>query len=164
MKQPSVPTSQANSLAGVFTRSYQAALTEFVARYKSNHRQMDSLQEILHRYPSLLTGDYYARSVSDNGIEFSHPDLYGNYYDKVLAWSRISDDKEILCAVNLDQYNSASFYVTIDNDLQEAGTKMYCLFATDNSPKELNVEVRNGKSIRLTIPPGGMVFYGGNLG
>jgi hypothetical protein len=39
----------------VFTPSYQAALTEFVARYKSNHRQMDSLQEVLHRYPSLLT-------------------------------------------------------------------------------------------------------------
>jgi len=71
----------------------------------------------------------------------------------VIAWSRILDGKEVLCAVNLDENDLAVRYSTIDNALHEVTSSMHCLFASELSPAELNVEERNGKAIRLTIPP-----------
>ncbi|HWV28735.1 MAG TPA: hypothetical protein VN038_03735, partial [Dyadobacter sp.] len=78
---------------------------------------------------------------------------------QVIAWSRISGDHEILCAMNLDQEKYACVYATVDDVMHPVDRSMKCLFASDLSPAELNIEVRNGKAIRLTIPPHALVIY-----
>lgn len=139
----------------------QAMLEEFVTRYKSSSSRMSALQDLLHHHPDLLSGDHYLRSMSENGVDFYFPDASGTLYTKVIAWSRILDDKEILCAVNPDQNESASIYITIDKNMHPAEGRIYCIHGTNDCPKEVNVEVRNGKSVRLFIPAGELVCYRG---
>lgn len=120
--------------------------------------QMERLDSLVRKYPTLLSGAFFLRSTSRNGITFSYPDEQTG--DKrVIAWSRILDDHEILCAMNLDQENYAIVYVTVDDMMHPVDSSMKRLFASDLSPAELNIEVRNGKAIRLTIPPHALVIY-----
>lgn len=120
--------------------------------------QMERLDLLIQKYPSLLSGAFFLRSTSRNGTDFNFPD--GKVGDReVVAWSRISGDHEILCAMNLAQENYAIVYVTVDDGIHPVDSTMKCLYASDLSPTELNIEVRNGKSIRLTIPPHALVIY-----
>lgn len=119
---------------------------------------MERLESLIRKYPTLLSGAFFLRSTSRNGTIFNYPD--DETGDKqVIAWSRISGDHEILCATNLNQENYAIVYVTVDDLMHPIDSSMKCLFASDLSPAELNIEVRNGKAIRLTIPPHALVIY-----
>ncbi|GGM82103.1 hypothetical protein GCM10010967_12260 [Dyadobacter beijingensis] len=120
--------------------------------------QMERLDSLIRKYPTLVSGAFFLRSTSRNGNTFSYPDDEAG--DKeVIAWSRISGDHEILCAVNLAEEKYACVYVTVDEAMHPIDSSMKCLFASDLSPAELNIEVRNGKAIRLTIPPQALVIY-----
>lgn len=119
---------------------------------------IERLDSLVRRYPTLISGAFFLRSTSRNGITFSYPDDQTG--DKeVIAWSRVSGENEILCAMNLDQEKYACVYVTVDAMMHPVDSSMKCLFASDLSPAELNIEVRNGKAIRLTIPPHALVIY-----
>jgi hypothetical protein len=119
---------------------------------------VERLDSLVRRHPTLISGAFFLRSTSRNGITFSYPDDQTG--DKeVIAWSRISGEIEILCAVNLDQEKYAYIYVTVDDTMHPVDSSMKCLFASDLSPAELNIEVRNGKAVRLTIPPHALVIY-----
>lgn len=120
--------------------------------------QIERLDALVRKYPTLISGAFFLRSTSRNGIIFSYPDDETGD-TQVVAWSRISDDQEILCAVNLARENYAYVYVTVDEVMHPIDSSMKCLFASDLSPAELNIEVRNGKAIRLTIPPHALVIY-----
>ncbi|WP_215241182.1 hypothetical protein [Dyadobacter helix] len=120
--------------------------------------QMERLDSSIRMYPALISGAFFLRSTSRNGSIFSYPDEQTGV-KQVIAWSRIFGDHEILCAINLDQEKYAFIYVTVDEAMHPIDTSMKCLFATDLSPAELNIEVRNGKAIRLTIPPYALVIY-----
>ncbi|WP_138475809.1 hypothetical protein [Dyadobacter bucti] len=122
--------------------------------------QLERLNTLVQTRPILLKGEFYIRATSQNGIDFVFPDPTLLSEHQVIAWSRILDGKEVLCAVNLDEYDLAVRYATIDNALHEVNSSMRCLFASELSPAELNVEERNGKAIRLTIPPRALVIYG----
>jgi 1,4-alpha-glucan branching enzyme len=119
---------------------------------------MERLDSLIRKYPALLSGAFFLRSTSRNGSQFSFPDDE-NGDKEVVAWSRMSDDHEILCAMNLAQENYACVYVTVDDVMHPIDSSMRCLFASDLSPAELNIEVRNGKAVRLTIPPQALVIY-----
>lgn len=119
---------------------------------------IERLDALVRKYPTLLTGGFFLRSTSRNGIIFKYPDDE-TVDTQVVAWSRISDGHEILCAMNLAQEDYACVYVTVDDSMHPIDSSMKCLFASDLSPAELNIEVRNGKAIRLTIPPHALVIY-----
>ncbi len=121
--------------------------------------QLERLDSLVREYPTLLSGAFFLRPISKNGTDFAFPEENGKESENVVAWSRITDGNEFLCAINLNQSQHATVYVTVDNDLHSINSAMQCLYASDLSPAELNIEVRNGKSIRLTIPPHGLVVY-----
>ncbi|MCF2446600.1 hypothetical protein L0657_21765 [Dyadobacter sp. CY345] len=146
--------------ANMLPTGYNVALVSFVERYKSSDNRMTALEEFLREYPALINGKFYERQVSENGVDFYYPNESGDQYFNVLAWSRILDNMEYLCAINLNQISTATIHVTIDDKIHPIGSKLYCLHGTNECPNELNVEVRNGKSIRLTIPAGEIVCYG----
>ncbi|MCF0069582.1 hypothetical protein LZD49_03810 [Dyadobacter sp. CY261] len=120
--------------------------------------QIERLDFLIQKHPTLLSGDFFLRSTSRNGTDFNFPD-HEDGDKEVIAWSRISDGREILCAMNLAEENYAIVYVTVDDGIHPVDSTMKCLYASDLSPAELNIEVRNGKSIRLTIPPHALVIY-----
>jgi hypothetical protein len=96
--------------------------------------QLGRLNALLQTHPILVTGDYYLRPTSQNGVDFVLPEPTGPMAHPVVAWSRISDGQEVLCAVNTDHQHPALFYVTIDNALHGLNSTMQCLYASDLSP------------------------------
>ncbi|MCE6989586.1 hypothetical protein [Dyadobacter sp. CY323] len=127
---------------------------------KLSPAQLGRLNTLVQTHPILTEGDFYLRPTSQNGLDFALPVPSGEMAHNVVAWSRISDGQEVLCAVNTNQKNPSVLYVTVDNALHVVNSTMRCLYASDLSPAELNVEVRNGKSIRLSIPPHALVIFG----
>lgn len=144
--------------ASIFPKEREAALVNLIDSYRDT--KMAALEKFVQKYPVTITGKFYQRPVSENGINFHYPDESCDPYCKVFAWSRILDDVEILCVINLDHNSTARIYVTIYHNIHPIGSKMFCLYGTNECPEELNVEVRNGKSIRMTVPAGEIVCYG----
>lgn len=121
--------------------------------------QLEHLDSLVKRYPALVSGSFYLRSTSTDGQYFVFPTSTSDDEHNVVAWSRIKGNQELVCAFNLDPVDPAIVYVTVDNDMHLIDGQMQCLFASAPSPAELNVEVRNGKAIRVTIPPHALVVY-----
>ena len=110
----------------------------------------------------LRRGRQYLRQISGDGVNFGLPAIMGGRMLSVVAWSRIFNDNEILCAINTDPDNARTAFVTIDNDLHGAGSSVTCFYSTNPSEtgRTLVVEARNGKAVSLTVPPAGFVVYG----
>jgi hypothetical protein len=141
------------------TEEKPTAFQDFLTGFQLNSGSMEAFQLLIEKQPELLLGEHYWRTVSKNGADFAFPTTSGSS-SNVVAFSRISNEKEILCAINLSVQKEAVVYVTLDDNLHSSGSRMACLFASAASPRELNVEDRNGKAVRLTVPPGGLVVYG----
>ena len=79
----------------------------------------------------------------------------------IVAWSRVFNDDEMLCAINTDPDNPTTAFVTIDNDLHAAGDHLTCLYSTMASEigQAVAVEGKNGKAVALTVPAAGFVVY-----
>ncbi|WP_188927965.1 alpha amylase C-terminal domain-containing protein [Dyadobacter endophyticus] len=142
-------------MEGTKDKRFSAFLTAFQLRPDL----MKDLQTLIEKRPDLLFGEHHWRTISENGTNFSFPET-GRPHNNVVAFSRILSGREILCAINLHHQDDAIVYVTLDNSLHPSGSRMTCLYASAPSPGELNVEDRNGKAVRLTIPPGSLVVYG----
>jgi glycosidase len=110
----------------------------------------------------LRRGRQFLRQISGNGADFGFPQIFGGRMLSIVAWSRIFNDQELLCAINTDPANSTTAFVTIDNDLHDAGSALKCLYSTNSAEigREVVVESRNGKAVSLTVPPAGFVVYG----
>ena len=80
---------------------------------------------------------------------------------RVVPWSRLCDQSEILCALNTDDNRPTSAWVTIDDRLHRVGEPMTCLYSTDASQigNRIAVEARNGKAVWLSVPAAGFVLY-----
>jgi len=147
----------------MFGGSFGAFRSKKVHFFKEDNPWYPEIVKIIkvrNQHIALRRGRQYLRTISGNGTDFGFPVLMGGHMNSIIAWSRIFNDKEVLCAINTDPENTTIAYVTIDNDLHPINSKLRCLYASGNSPQELNVEVRNGKAIRLTVPPAGFVIYG----
>ncbi|WP_439556795.1 alpha amylase C-terminal domain-containing protein [Dyadobacter sp.] len=138
----------------------QAALRGFFEEYRVRGEEIAALLSLIQKQPALQHGTYHWRTISGNGTDFQLPGLADEQDTCILAWSRIFEASEILCVINLHHWKEAVVYVTIDDGLHASGTRMNRLLGSESIPAELNVEDRNGKSIRLTIPPRSLVMYG----
>ena len=79
----------------------------------------------------------------------------------IVAWSRIFDDDELLCAINTDPDNALTAFVTIDHELHSAGDKLTCLYSTDTAEigRVIGVQPKNGTAVSVTVPAAGFVVY-----
>ncbi|GLU53284.1 alpha-amylase family glycosyl hydrolase [Dyadobacter frigoris] len=147
----------------MFGRNFGAFRSRDVHFFNEENQWFSEIAKIVKirkEHLALRRGRQYLRQISGNGTEFGYPALMGDRMNSIVAWSRICDDKEILCAFNTDQQNETIAYVTIDESLHEIDSHLKCLYASGVSPVQVNVETRNGKAVRLTIPPAGFVIYG----
>ncbi|NIJ52134.1 alpha amylase C-terminal domain-containing protein [Dyadobacter arcticus] len=137
----------------------ETALQDFLKAFMHTPASMRELQSLIEQQPDLLLGDHYWRTISQNGIDFNLPSDNDGSIGNLIAFSRISNEREVLCAINLHTQDHTAVYVTLDDSMHLSGSKMNCLYASAASPQELNVEDRNGKAVRLTVPPRGLVIY-----
>jgi len=135
-------------------------LLNWISAFSSKESEMKKLDLLIRQNAALRSGKELLRSTSENGIDFDFPCLRNSPLNSIVAWSVIYDQKEILCAINTNLEEEAIAYVTVDDDLHPIDSKMFNLYASALCPKELNIEVRNGKALRLTVSAYGFVIYG----
>ena len=139
--------------------AFRSKNVHFFKEDNSWYPEIAKIIDIRKKHLPLRRGRQYLRQISGNGTDFGFPAYPGSHMNSIVAWSRILNDKEILCAVNTDPDHETIAYVTLDNDLHPVNSQVKCLYASGTAPQVLNVEVRNGKAVRLTIPPAGFVIY-----
>ena len=107
---------------------------------------------------ALRRGRQYLREISGSGDGWGYPQVVGDKMRSVVAWSRIFDEVELLCAVNTDPKAERTAWVTVDHDLHVDGDEMQHLYPAGGPG--LAVEERGDRMVvKVTVPPGGFVVY-----
>ena len=94
---------------------------------------------------------------------FGLPQMMGGVIRSVVPWSRIFNDREVLLAVNTDLDSPRTAWVTIDDGLHAAGSRLTCLYSTDAAQIGSTVDWSSratGRPSQLTVPPAGFVAFG----
>ena len=106
-------------------------------------------------------GRQYLRPISGDGVSFGLPVMLGGQILGVIPWSRLLDDQEAVLAINTDMDNPRSAWVTVDASLHKPDDPLKCIYSTESAQigQTLPVEPRNGRAVRLTVPPAGFVIF-----
>jgi glycosidase len=111
--------------------------------------------------PALRRGRQYLREVSGDGVAFGLPTGFGGPVRGVVAWSRVLDRREVLCAVNTDPVGERTAWVTVDATLHAAGDELALRYGSAPAQAAaVPVEARNGCAVRITLPPAAVAVYG----
>jgi glycosidase len=126
------------------------------------YQELAEILKIRREKKVLSRGRQYLRPISGDGVNFGLPQMIGTEIRSVVPWSRILSDKEMLLAINTDYDQPREVWVTIDNDLHNQGDFLTCIYSTDRDRrgKQVLIEARNGKSVKLIVPAAGFVIYG----
>lgn len=138
----------------------QEAILTFWNDFKQKPGLIGELQSVIDNHQTIKHGENYWREVSEYGAEFALPGTGTETISSVLAWSRILSGEEILCAINLNPQTQIVLYVTIDCALHAHDSQLKLLFGPGSIPSEVNIEERNGRCVRLVLPPDTLVIYG----
>lgn len=127
------------------------------------YQELAKVLDIRRKNIVLRRGRQYLRPISDanDGVRFSFPQMVGNQMRSVVPWSRIFNGKEMVLAINTDYDQPKTAWVTIDNELHQAGETLKCIYSTDASQigRSVTVETRNGKAILITVPSAGFLIF-----
>src|SRR5260370_24077869 len=135
----------------------------FIEAGQPVYQELAKIHKLRRERLPLRRGRQFLRQISGDGRNFRFPERIGaGRMQSIVAWSRIFNENELLCAINTDPDNETSAFVTIDNDLHAAGSVLTCLYSTKATEigQNLTVESRNGKAVSLKVPPAGFVVYG----
>lgn len=144
--------------------SLQSTGRHFFDEQHELYRFIAEVSALRARYLPLRRGRQYLREISDGGEpgSFGLPRMLGGRLQSVVPWSRLFANQELLCAINTDAFNARAAWVTIDAQLNAQASSLGCLYSSD--PAQIGgraaVEARNGRAVRIVVPPGGFVVYG----
>lgn len=127
------------------------------------YRELGKIHALRRSQLALRRGRQYLREISGDGVHFGVPRKPDDgFMRSIVAWSRILDTVELLCAVNTDPDFATEAFVTVDNDLHVAGNTLVCLYSTESAQigTTLTIESRNGKAVHLRMPAAGFAVYG----
>lgn len=141
--------------------SRQSRARHFFNEQHPVYQAVAGIAELLKRRIELRLGRQYLRQISGNGEDFGYPHLLGGQMRSLVPWSRLFDNRELLLAINTDPDNALTAWVTIDDSLHRAGDRLTCIYATDAAlvGRTVDIEARNGKAVRITVPAAGFVVY-----
>ncbi|BAY45936.1 alpha-amylase [Scytonema sp. HK-05] len=125
------------------------------------YQELAEILKIRSEKKVLRRGRQYLRAISGDGQNFGLPEMIGGQIRSVVPWSRVFSLKEMLLAINTDYYQPQTAWVTLDNQLHNEGDLLKCIYSTDKEQigKQIPVESRNGKSIKITVPAAGFIIY-----
>jgi hypothetical protein len=124
------------------------------------YQQVAELAVVRSKELALRRGRQYLREVSGNGFTFGYPQMLGGgRMTGVIAWSRIFDGVEIVCAINTDVDDERRVWVNVDAVIHGDGYQLKQIYPQD-SGEYLQVLMINGRAaIRLRVPAGGFVMF-----
>lgn len=127
------------------------------------YQAMIPLLEKRRIHSALRRGRQYLREISEDGEVFQFPEPGNSPYQGVIAWSRLLDVDEFVCAINTDPHTTHSVFVTIDRERHEPGSRpLECLYSTDAAQigtTTTTPDEYNGSAVCIVVPPGGVVLY-----
>lgn len=127
------------------------------------YRQLAAILELRRRpeFIGLRRGRQYLREISTDGLCFGLPSRVGGRMLSIVPWSRIFLDVETVCAINTDPDNARTAWVTLDFGRHRAGDTLTCHYSSDAEQigTVVEIESRNGRAARLTVPAAGFVIY-----
>ncbi len=119
------------------------------------------LLQLRRRTPTLRFGRQYLREISGDGLGFGLPRRIGEgRMTSIVAWSRLLNDEEIVCAVNTDTVAERTAWVTIDAQIHAGTSEFAYPFSSAEDPPAgpaAPVQTRNGRAVLVTVPPAGFV-------
>jgi glycosidase len=125
------------------------------------YRELARILAVRRGIPALRRGRQYLRDISADGVHFGPPRMLGGRLRSLVPWSRLFADTEVLAAINTDVGAASTAWVTVDAGLHAVGDALTCRYSTDPGQEDtsVRVEARNGRAVRLTVPPAGFVVY-----
>jgi glycosidase len=125
------------------------------------YRELQAILRLRRDHLVIRRGRQFLRQISGDGEHFGPPVMMGGVIQSVIPWSRIFSDREVLLAVNTDVNTARTAWVTIDDGLHAAGSRLSCLYSTSAAQigSSVAVEPRNGKAVQLTVPAAGFVAF-----
>ena len=127
------------------------------------YQELGKIHRLRRDHLPLRRGRQFLRQISGDGVNFGMPErLGGGPLRSIVAWSRIFNEVEVLCALNTDPDRETQAFVTVDDSLHTAGATLRCLYSTVASEigQSVSVEARNGKAVSVSVAPAGFVVYG----
>jgi glycosidase len=129
------------------------------------YQQIAQLLTLRRHHAVLRRGRQYLRPLSLDGESFWLPGPGEEAYWGVIAWSRLLDVHEMVCAINTDPTESHSVFAAVDDSRNgSSGSPLICHYSTDESQRRETMRpeyTAHGYALPLTVPPGGVVVYGG---
>ena len=125
------------------------------------YRELAKILAVRRQYVTLRRGRQYLREISGDGVGFGLPSALGGAMRSIVPWSRVLSDEEVLVAINTDAERTQSAWVTVDASLHAAGSRLRCVYSTDEhqAGTAVTAEARNGAAVHLTVPPAGFVVF-----
>jgi hypothetical protein len=103
---------------GVGLGPFRSHNRHFFDESKATYRGFSEVATIRRKEIALRRGRQFLREISGNGTDFGFPYKLGSDKTKtVIAWSRIIDGVEVLCAMNTDTDATGVAWVTVDSEI-----------------------------------------------
>lgn len=127
------------------------------------YRELAQILELRRLHATLRRGRQYLRPISLDGESFFEPERIGEPYQGIVAWSRVLDNDEFVCALNTDETHEQTAWVTLDYKRHASDPKpLVCLYSTAGTQIGKSTEIPqtiNGAAVQVTVPAGGFVIY-----
>ena len=151
------------SMHGAAFGSFGSQGAHFFNEGSHIYQELAKILEQRKRHSALRRGRQYLRPISQDGETFFEPERIGDPYRGIIAWSRILDTDEFVCAINTDEEKSQTAWVTLDPHKHESGSApLRCLYSTSGAQIGEETDVPgdvNGASVQIAVPAGGFVIY-----
>jgi glycosidase len=143
--------------------SFQSSSKHFFNESHEIYKLVQDFSRLRNENAAIRRGRQYLRETAiDGSEEFFYPELVDGQLNWVVAWSRLFDTSEVVCMINTDLSKDISVRVTVDSELNPAGTQMQCIYSSDENvagTKTAIVEVAGRSVLDVTVTAGGILLY-----
>lgn len=143
--------------------SFQSSSKHFFNESHEIYKLVQDFSRLRNENAAIRRGRQYLRETAiDGSEEFFYPELVDGQLNWVVAWSRLFDTSEVVCMINTDLSNDIAVRVTVDLELNPAGTQMQCIYSSDENEagtKKTIMEVGGRSVLDVTVRAGGILLY-----
>lgn len=111
----------------------------------------------------LRRGRQYLRQISGNGQDFGYPEMLGGQLRSIVPWSRIFNNREMLCAINTDLHQPKTAWNYVDSGLNKPGSHFECIYSTDpgqiGQQLPISSHTNGGLITQLTLSPAAFAIF-----
>ena len=122
------------------------------------YREVARLAALRRQWLPLTRGRQYLREISSDGVGFGYPFKIGQgRIESVVAWSRIFNGVEIVCAISTHVEKQLSAFVTVDAEIHADGDVLRAIYGEGG--EIVMQRIRGRAAVKLSVPPAGFVMF-----